>query len=314
MGANETESPKDGQVPLSLDNENPSPRVLVVDDDLHVRELIETYLLRAAFRVDTVADGAAAWDALNVASYHLLITDHQMPKLTGLQLIKKLRSENMTLPVILVSGTIPQEEIRRHPELAIVATLPKPFSAKELLDTVQKVLNPSQRPPLADLVKLQPESETAEISQTKTPALATIPDQVTPAYRILVVDDDPDVRQLTMDVLVAANYCVEGVKDGAVAWDAVQTDNNFDLIITDNHMPKMTGVELIEKLHSAHLKPRVIMATGNLPTHEFARKPWLKPDATLQRPFTIDDLLEAVRSVLRTDNGNGEEKVPLNPA
>jgi len=313
MGANETESPKSVQVPLSLDNENPSPRVLVVDDDLHVRELIETYLLRAAFRVDTVADGAAAWDALNVASYRLLITDHQMPKLTGLQLIKKLRSENMTLPVILVSGTIPQEEIKRHPELAI-ATLPKPFSATELLDTVQKVLNPSERLPFADLVKQQPELETAEISRTKTPPPATIPDQVAPAYRILVVDDDPDVRQLSIDVLVAANYCVEGVKDGAVAWDAVQTDNNFDLIITDNHMPKMTGVELIEKLHSAHLKPRIIMATGNLPTHEFDRKPWLKPDATLQRPFTIDDLLEAVRSVLRTDNGNEAEKVPLNPA
>jgi len=311
MGANETESSKGRPVLLSLDNENPSPRVLVVDDDLHVRELIETYLLRAAFRVDTVADGAAAWDALNVDSYRLLITDHQMPKLTGLQLIKKLRSENMTLPVILVSGTIPHEEIKRHPELAIVATLPKPFSATELLDTVQKVLNPSQQPFFAELVKTQPALETA---QTKTPALASIPDQINAAYRILVVDDDPDVRQLSIDVLVAANYCVEGVQDGAVAWDAVQADNNFDLIITDNHMPKMTGIELIEKLHSAHLKPRIIMATGNLPSHEFARKPWLKPDATLQRPFTIDALLEAVRSVLRTDNGNGEEKASLNPA
>jgi hypothetical protein len=41
-----------------------------------------------------------------------------------------------------------------------------------------------------------------------------------------------------------------------------------------------------------------------LPTEEFARKPWLKPNATLQRPFTNDELLETVRTVLGTEGGN----------
>jgi hypothetical protein len=40
------------------------------------------------------------------------------------------------------------------------------------------------------------------------------------------------------------------------------------------------------------------MATSHLPTHEFVSKPWLSPDATLQRPFTSDDLLETVKRVL----------------
>jgi hypothetical protein len=48
----------------------------------------------------------------------------------------------------------------------------------------------------------------------------------------------------------------------------------------------------------------VIMATSYLPTHEFARKPWLKPDAALERPFSSDDLLETVKKVLGTDDSS----------
>jgi FixJ family two-component response regulator len=59
---------------------------------------------------------------------------------------------------------------------------------------------------------------------------------------------------------------------------------------------------MIEQLRSAHMTLPVIMATGHLPMVEFARRPWLKPDATLQRPFSNDDLLEAVKKVLRPDD------------
>jgi PAS domain S-box-containing protein len=122
-------------------------------------------------------------------------------------------------------------------------------------------------------------------------------------HRILVVDDDRDARRLTLEVLIGAGYHVEAVKDGAAGWEALQA-NGYDLVITDNKMPKMTGIEMIEKLRSASRAVPVIMATASVPTHEFARKPWLKPYATLPRPFSNDDLLEAVRRVLRTDDGS----------
>ena len=77
-----------------------------------------------------------------------------------------------------------------------------------------------------------------------------------------------------------------------------------DSVITDNKMPRMTGVEMIGKLRSANMAVPVIMATSYLPTHEFARKPWLKPDAALERPFSSDDLLETVKKVLGTDDSS----------
>jgi len=119
--------------------------------------------------------------------------------------------------------------------------------------------------------------------------------------RILVVDHDDDVRQLSVDVLSESSYDVEAVASGSAGWRALQ-HNQYDLIITENAMPGMTGMEMIEKLRSANIALPVIMATKHLPRHELARKPWLKPAATLPRPFSIDDLLAAVKTVLHRDS------------
>lgn len=126
-------------LPVSL-RTNPSSRILVVEDDRDVRELNTKVLSRSGYEVDTSEDGAAAWQALNTDSYDLMITDHNMPKLTGVELLKKLRAARMALPVILVSGTMPTEELNQHPWLQIEATLRKPYTIAELLGTVKEVL------------------------------------------------------------------------------------------------------------------------------------------------------------------------------
>ena len=292
-------------IPPNQDQVNLSRRILVADDDLHIRELIALTLMRSGYQVDIAKDGADAWEALNEASYYLLITDYNMPRVTGVELIKKLRSENMTLPVILVSGTMPTEELKRHPWLRVDATLPKPFTVAELLDLVEKVLPPAAGTASNSRLFREYALRDTKTSQAEEPAIASTRDQMNfnSSRRILVVDDDSDVRQLSIDVLAGSGYDVEGVKDGAAGWEALQTCD-YDLVITDNQMPRLTGIEMIEKLRSARIAIPVIMATGNLPVHEFARRPWLKPDATLQRPFTNDDLLETVRNVFGTDNGN----------
>ena len=125
------------------------------------------------------------------------------------------------------------------------------------------------------------------------------------SHRILVVDDDNAVRQVTVDMLARSGYNAEGMKDGAAGWEALQI-NRYDLIITDNKMPRMAGIEMIEKLRSAGMAVPVIMATGAFPTHVLERKPWLKPDATIEKPFSYDCLLEAVEDVLRTANVRDE--------
>ena len=130
-----------------------------------------------------------------------------------------------------------------------------------------------------------------------------------PPYRILVVEDEASIRQLTASVLTRSGYQVEATEDGAAAWNSLQL-SNYDLLVTDNHMPKVTGLELLKKVRAARMALPVIMATGSLPDEEFARHPWLQPAATLQKPFTVEELLGTVQAVLRAATGNHAQLGP----
>jgi len=290
--------------------------ILVVDDDTAIRDTIAISLVRCGYRVDTARDGAAAWNALNEAGYHLLITDHKMPRLTGLELIQKLRSEAMTLPVILISGMMPTEEVKHHHRLDIDATLIKPFAMEELLHAVKKALNRLVEKPFADLMTYRENLEAVQKAAVPPLAqalvLAAVRDERALPHHILVVDDNHDTRQVSLDLLAGSGFLVAGVKDGVEGLEELLTCD-YDLAITDNQMPRMTGIQMIAKLYAARLNLPVIMATGQLPTQEFANRPWLTPNATLQRPFSNDDLLATVRKVLRADDCNKTHMAMLLP-
>lgn len=121
-------------------------RILVVDDEPDICRLNAEVLERSGYQVDTAEDGLAGWEALHATrhspeSYALLITDHDMPGLTGLALVRKLRAAHMALPVIMATGTLPAEDLMdRYPWLQPVATLIKPYSTEQLLGTVEAVL------------------------------------------------------------------------------------------------------------------------------------------------------------------------------
>ena len=119
---------------------NPSNRILLVDDDQANRTLNARLLVRSGYQVDTAEDGQAGWEALQANRYDLLITDNTMPRLSGLELLKKLRSAQMMLPVVLASGTLGIAELKRNQWLRIAATVWKPFTSGQLLEAVKEAL------------------------------------------------------------------------------------------------------------------------------------------------------------------------------
>lgn len=149
-----------------------------------------------------------------------------------------------------------------------------------------------------------------QILQTEKPAGAPLQPRPGPAPRILVADDEPLIRRLNTEVLVGSGYRVDVAEDGAVAWDALQR-NGYDLLITDNHMPNETGLDLLKKIHAARMALPVIMATGTFPKDEFTRQPWLAPAAMLLKPYAIAELLGTVQEVLRANNRADAPRAPL---
>ena len=105
-------------------------------------------------------------------------------------------------------------------------------------------------------------------------------------------------------------YHVDAAKDGAAGWEALQA-NNYNLLITEHSLPKLTGIELVRKLHAAHMAVPVVLAAGRLPTHELARNPSLQLAAMLAKPFAVDELLDTVKKVLRVTASPRELIAPL---
>jgi DNA-binding NarL/FixJ family response regulator len=90
--------------------------------------------------VDAAEDSSTGWKALQVHTYDLLITDLDMPRMSGLKLVKKLRAARIVLPVILASGIMTPQELKESSWLQLSGALLKPVSPDQLLQTVQAVL------------------------------------------------------------------------------------------------------------------------------------------------------------------------------
>jgi DNA-binding response OmpR family regulator len=121
-----------------------------------------------------------------------------------------------------------------------------------------------------------------------------------------VAEDNRAIRQLNRRILTDSGYDVDAAENGEVAWDSLQL-NSYDLLITDNDMPKLSGVDLLQKLFAASMALPVIMLTGRMPTKELKQQPWLEIEAMLLKPCAIDELLATVRNVLLANDGAHDE-------
>ena len=125
---------------MSVELSTRTKRILVVDDEASIRHLLTRALRRAAYDVEAVDDGEEGWAALCAGRFDLLITDHAMPRLKGLDLVRRLRANSFNLPVILISGCIPCDEADVSRLLCPGMALEKPFSLVEVLVNVASLL------------------------------------------------------------------------------------------------------------------------------------------------------------------------------
>lgn len=123
-------------------------RILVVDDDGHIREVIRFTLQHGGYQVVEAKNGAEAWTAFQAGGVDLLILDIIMPEADGLEVCRRIRAKSR-VPIIFVSSR--DEELDRVLGLELGADdyLVKPFSPRELLARVKAVLRRLQQEPPA---------------------------------------------------------------------------------------------------------------------------------------------------------------------
>src|SRR5579872_1886799 len=116
------------------------PRVLVVDDEATIRDLLSKTLALAEYDVDMASDGRTALDRLRIIPYDLLITDLKMPGVDGLTVIREARRLKADLPVIIITGFSNEASAIEAVNLGVSGYLTKPFRVPRVLAAASKAL------------------------------------------------------------------------------------------------------------------------------------------------------------------------------
>ncbi len=142
-------------------------RILIVEDEVKLAEVLAEGLTRKGYAVDTVNDGAAAFTRISVhrSDYDLVILDLMLPTMSGLDICKQMRAEDITVPIIVLTAL---SEVENKVELLLAGAddyLVKPFSFEELTARIQAILRrPTESIPIvleALDIELHPSERTA---------------------------------------------------------------------------------------------------------------------------------------------------------
>ena len=116
------------------------PRILVVDDEASIRDLLSKTLALADYDVDVAPDGRSALEQLRLYPYDLLIADLKMPGMDGLTVIREAKRLKTDLPVIIITGYSTEASAIEAVNLGVAGYLTKPFRVPQVLAAAGKAL------------------------------------------------------------------------------------------------------------------------------------------------------------------------------
>jgi len=117
----------------------PQLSILVVDDDPDVREYLRDFLTSEGYGVNVVEDSTAVVDELKQGEYHVVVLDLMMPKLSGIDLLSRIREVDDDVAVIILTGFPSLETAASSIEHDVSAYIRKPFAVKDFREAIQRI-------------------------------------------------------------------------------------------------------------------------------------------------------------------------------
>jgi PAS domain S-box-containing protein len=238
-------------------------RVLVVEDDANIAQLISHHLQEGGYQVSTVGRAEEAFQAARRERPDLITLDIYLPGADGFELLQTLKSDEATadIPVVIVSVLADKKHGLR---LGAVDYLTKPIDDNLLMETVSRVLSG--------------------------------------AGKVLIVDDDRDTLELLRHALSGMGFQVRTTTSGRRAMQLVREEKP-DLILLDLKLPgEMDGYQVLTQLkrNVDTAGVPIIVITGSLTDQEIKQKKVLAlgADRFLTKPFEIDELVAEIRQFM----------------
>lgn len=211
-------------------------RVLVVDDNLSARQVLQGMLAQFTFEADVVDRGSQAVEAVRQAveegnPYRLVLVDWRMPDLDGIRTIRQIHRTvpAQSMPKTVLLTTFGREmRLNQGEEMAgIDATIVKPINCSLLFDTIMELFHQQ----VEKVFRIT--GDTIDIQQIR---------QKIGGARVLLVEDNAVNQLVAQELLLKAGLEVEFAMDGGEAVEKVQ-ENFYDVVLMDIQMPTMDGYQ-----------------------------------------------------------------------
>ena len=210
-------------------------RILVVDDEMGIREAVREALSKEGHEVSTVPSAEQAYATLLKQPFDLVLLDINIGESSGIDVLKKIRELQKEIPVIIYSGSITPAIEAEAKEAGANAVLSKDVGLVELIKEVSKHSKVEA-----------PISAGAGSGEKK---------------KILIVDDEPEIRSVLTAFFNKKGYETREAENGEIALEIAKSED-FAVVLCDIDMPVMDGLTTLEKL--LEMKPGlcVVMVTG----------------------------------------------------
>jgi GAF domain-containing protein/DNA-binding response OmpR family regulator/nitrogen-specific signal transduction histidine kinase/HAMP domain-containing protein len=254
----------------SSNGDTTAPKILVVDDDEHILQLLRHHLETEGYQVLTAQRGEDVFKLAYSEQPALITLDIILADMDGFEVLEKLKKDPVTtgIPVIIVS-VVPDAETRGL-ALGAAGYIGKPFEELQVLNQVRQVL--------------------ASLGITENGRL----------NHVLVVDDDRHIVDWLKEALTNSGFVVQGAYNGHEAL-ALAREDSPDLILLDLKMPDMDGYEVIRNLRreQATRSIPVIVITGSSFDDDYDHVEILGMgvEHMLTKPFSVETLVEEIKRV-----------------
>jgi DNA-binding NtrC family response regulator len=236
------------------------PSVLIVDDEPEIGNLLKLFL-EGDFEVATFTDPRVACDEIKKTHYDLVVSDIKMPFLTGLDVVKHVKSVRPSTHVVLITGHAQTEKDKAEATaLGAAGVLFKPFGDPlKVVDYLSGVIGGVSAVPAANGTV----AVTAVSPASSQPAAQAAPHSKPKSGKpsILVIDDEGDLTDV-LSMLLEDEFDVVVFNNPVTAVQNYR-QGEFKAVMTDLNMPQMSGKDVIAKIRSLSPEIPIIVMTGH---------------------------------------------------
>lgn len=234
------------------------PSLLVVDDEIEIRELLRTACARQGYTTTTVPGVEQALEALSKQPFDLVILDAHVEGKLGADTIRRIRSAKNPVPVLVYTGGVTQQEEAEFRAAGAYDIVLKNAGVLPLMEMISKIFTAGIKP--ADAAR---------------PSMRTV----------LVTDDDSSVRQVLRRFLESRHFAVIEADSGLAAVEAVRA-HALTAVFLDVNMPgELDGIAALREIRLIRPELGVIMVTGEQDDRTVGRAVELGASGYVVKPF-----------------------------